>query len=54
MNVCAVCEFGSKVKPRTFGCGVMGGSTELFILRSRLLIYSAGSGVNSVQVFFWI
>ena len=20
MNVCAICEFGSKVRPRTFGC----------------------------------
>ena len=26
------------------------GSAVLFILRSRLLIYSAGSGVNRVQV----
>ena len=23
MNVCAVCEFGSKVRPRTFGCVAM-------------------------------
>ena len=29
-------SFGSKVRPRTFG--------------SRLLVYSAGSGVNRVQV----
>ena len=28
------------------------GSTVLFILRSRLLLYSAGSGVNRVQVVF--
>ena len=41
--------FGSKVRPRTFGCLAMG-SAVLFILRSRLLLYSAGSGVNRVQV----
>ena len=40
-------RFGSKV--RTFWCVAMG-SAELFILRSRLLLYSAGSGVNRVQV----
>ena len=37
------------VMPRTFGCVAMG-SAVLFILRSRLLLYSAGSGVNRVQV----
>ena len=42
-------NFGSKVRPRTFRCVAMG-STVLFILRSRLLLYSAGSGVNIVQV----
>ena len=42
-------SFGSKVRPRTFGCVAMG-SAVLFILRSRLLLYSAGSGVNRVQV----
>ena len=42
-------SFGSEVKPRTFGCIAMG-STLLFIVRSRLLVYSAGSGVNRVQV----
>ena len=42
-------SFGSKVKPRTFGCVAMG-RAMLFILRSRLLLYSAGSGVNRVQV----
>ena len=49
MNVCAVCEFGSKVRPRTFGSVTMGNAV-LFILRSSLLLYSAGSGVNRVQV----
>ena len=59
MDVCACTEmlwmcvlyvsFGSKVRPRTFGCVAMG-STLLFIVRSRLLVYSAGSGVNRVQV----
>ena len=49
MDVCAVCEFGSTVRPRPFGCVAMG-SALLFIVRSRLLVYSAGSGVNRVQV----
>ena len=39
---------GSKVRPRTFGCVAMG-SAVLFILRSKLFLYSAGSGVNRVQ-----
>ena len=42
-------SFGSKVRPRTLGCVAMG-SALLFIVRSRLLVYSAGSGVNRVQV----
>ena len=42
-------SFGSNVRPRTFGCVAMG-SALLFIVRSRLLVYSAGSGVNRVQV----
>ena len=42
-------SFGSTVRPRTFWCVAMG-SALLFIVRSRLLIYSAGSGVNRVQV----
>ena len=49
MNVYVVCEFGSKVRPRTFGCVAMG-SVVLFILRSMLLLYSAGSGVTRAQV----
>ena len=50
MGVCGnVCCFGSKVRPRTFGCVAMC-SALLFIVRSRLLVYSAGSGVNRVQV----
>ena len=40
-------SFGSKVKPRTFGCVAMG-SAVLFILRSRLLLYYVGSGANRV------
>ena len=39
----------SKVMPRTFGCVSMG-SAVLFIFRFRLLLYSAGSEVNRVQV----
>ena len=42
-------SFGYRVTPRTFGCVAMG-STVLFILRSRFLLYSAGSGVNGVLV----
>ena len=42
-------SFGSKVRPITFWCVAMG-SALLFIVRSRLLVYSAGSGVNRVQV----
>ena len=42
-------NFGSKVRTRTFGCVAMGGEV-LFILRSRLLVYSATTGVNRVQV----
>ena len=41
-------SFGSTVRPRTFGCVAMG-SALLFILRFRLLVYSAGSGVKSHQ-----
>ena len=37
------------VRPRTFGCVALC-SALLFIVRSRLLVYSAGSGVNRVQV----
>ena len=42
-------SFWSKVRSRTFGCIAMG-SVLLFIVRFRLLVYSAGSGVNRVQV----
>ena len=42
-------SFGSKVRPITFGCAAMG-SDLLFIVKSRLLVYSAGPGVNKVQV----
>ena len=47
--VCCIWSFGSKIRPRTFGCVAMG-SALLFIVRSRLLVNSAGSGVNRVQV----
>ena len=40
-------SFGSKARTRTFGCVAMG-SALLFIIRSRLLVYSAGSGVNKL------
>ena len=42
-------SFGSKVRPRTFGCLAMGRAV-LFNFRSRLFLYSAGSGVNKVPV----
>ena len=42
-------SFGSKVRPRTFGCVDMH-IAMLFIVRSRLLLYSAWSGVNRGQV----
>ena len=44
MNVCAVVyvSFESKLRLRPFGCITMG-SAVLFILRSRLLLYSVGS-----------
>ena len=42
-------RFRSKVRSRTFGCVAMCRAV-LFILRSRLLVYSTGSGVNRVQV----
>ena len=39
-------SFWIKVKPRTFGCNAMG-SAVVFILGSRLLLYSAGSGQSA-------
>ena len=47
-------SFGSKVRPRTFGCVDMGSPRPvMFISRSRLLLYSA---VNIMQLscFVWI
>ena len=42
-------SFGCKVRTNTFGCVAMS-SALLFIFRSRLLLYSVGSGVNRVQI----
>ena len=42
-------SFGSRVRYRIFGCVALG-SALLFILSSRLYVYSAGYGVNRVQV----
>ena len=42
-------SLGSRVRLRTFGSVEMG-SAMLFILRSRFLLYSAGSRANRVQV----
>ena len=48
MCVLYVC-FGSKVRPRTFGCVAMD-SAVLFILRSSLLLYSAVFEKHRAQV----
>ena len=42
-------SIGPRVRPTTFGCIAMG-SAMFLILRSRLLVYSAESGVNRMQV----
>ena len=42
-------SFGSMMRPRSYECVAIG-SALLFNWRSRLLLYSAGSGVNSVPV----
>ena len=42
-------SLGTTVSHRTFGCVAMG-TALLFILQSRLLLYSAGSAVNKGQV----
>ena len=39
--------YGFTVRARTFDCVAMG-SAVLFIVRSRLIVYSVGSGVNRV------
>ena len=43
-------SFGSKVRPITFGRVSMG-SAVLFILSSRLLVYTTGSGVTEYKLF---
>ena len=40
--------FGSKLRPRPFGCCAMGNA--VIFKMSRLLLYSTKSGVNRVQV----
>ena len=40
-------SFGSKTRPRTFGCVAMD-SAVLFILSSKFIVYSAGSRVQVV------
>ena len=47
-------SFRSKVRDRTFVCVAMG-SAVLFSLRSRLLLYSAGSlSEQRASCFVWI
>ena len=41
-------SFRSKVRPRTVGCVAMGSALKK--IRFRLLLYSAGSGVNRVPL----
>ena len=43
-------SFGSRVRPRTFWCVAIY-SAVLFILRSRLLLYSTWTGVNECKLF---
>ena len=51
MCVCVLyVSFGSKVRPRTVRC-VATSSAVLFIFMSRLLVYSAGSGVIECKLF---
>ena len=47
--VCVLYVSFVKIRPKTFGCIAMG-SAFLCIFRPRFLVYSAGSGVNRVQV----
>ena len=42
-------SFGSKVRPKALWCNAMS-SVLLFMFRPRLLLYSAGFGLNRVQV----
>ena len=51
VSSCRCCMFVSCVHPVAvlFGCVAMG-SALLFIVRSRLLVYSTGSGVKRVQI----
>ena len=46
-------SFGSMVRLRTFGFGSMG-SVLLFILGSRLLLYSTETSEQSTSCFVWI
>ena len=46
---------GSRVRPKIFGCIAMG-SAILCIFNFKLVLYSAGSGVNRVNAggFVWV
>ena len=41
-------SYGCKARHRTFGCVAMG--SDMFILKSRLLLYSTRSGLDRVLV----
>ena len=46
-------SFGSKVRPRTFGCVAIG-SAMLFIFMSRWLLYCRVWSEQSASCFVWI
>ena len=46
--MCCIVSFGSKVRARTFGCIAMGSAVVYF--KVQIILYSARSGVNRVQV----
>ena len=52
MDVCAVCEFGSKVRLRTFGCVAMGCALLFIIQNAR--IFSKVRRELSASCFVWI
>ena len=50
LGICVLyVSFASKIRHRTFGCIAMG-NVALLILRSRLLLHSAGSGVTECKL----
>ena len=54
MNVCAVCEFWSKVRPRTFGCVAMRSEVLFIFLFQIALIFCKVWNEQSASCFVWI